>query len=83
VGGRLLAVDEPERIEREYQRRLEAKHAGTPTASFGSNGHAATVRRGIARLIDGYENGWLEADEFEAESGGPGSTSGSLKLRPR
>jgi len=58
-------LNEPERIEREYQRRLEAKHAGTPTASSGLTVMLQRVRRGIARLIDGYENGWLEADEFE------------------
>jgi len=58
-------LNEPERIEREYQRRLEARRTGTRTEESGSTVMVQRARRGIARLIDAYENGWLEREEFK------------------
>lgn len=59
-------LSEPERIEREYERRLR---------DDGSQAHASRdqqlaimiqrVQRGIARLIDAYEDGLIERREFE------------------
>ena len=55
---------EPQRIEREYQRRLE-----DPKASTGGHAELPTmiqrVERGIARLIDAYQDGLLERPDFE------------------
>ena len=56
---------EPQRIEREYQRRLE-----DPKASTGGHAELPTmiqrVERGIARLIDAYQDGLLERPDFES-----------------
>lgn len=58
-------LNEPERIEREYERRL--KDDGKQYSS--SEQQVATmiqrVQRGMARLIDAYEDGLLERTEFE------------------
>jgi site-specific DNA recombinase len=59
-------LNEPERIEREYERRLnkEEENASSP-----SDRQLAAViqrvQRGIARLIDAYEDGLIERTEFE------------------
>jgi len=59
-------LKEPERIEREYERRL--KDDGKQ-AHAGSDQQLAAmiqrVQRGIARLIDAYEDGLIERTEFE------------------
>lgn len=59
-------LSEPERIEREYQRRLDGRQAEADTMI--GRDLAATiqrVQRGITRLIDAYEEGLLERTEFE------------------
>ena len=61
-----LLLSEPERIEQEYQRRLDARKKGNQSPT--SSGFAAVirrVRRAIARLIDAYQDGLLERAEFE------------------
>ena len=61
-----VLLNEPERIEREYERRLnkEGENASSP-----SDQQLAAViqrvQRGIARLIDAYEDGLIERTEFE------------------
>lgn len=62
--GQLLA--EPSRLADEYQRRLEAVQA-RPGEADGSlvDQQIAKLRQGIARLIDGYAEGYL--DQAEAE----------------
>ena len=58
-------LSDPDRVRREYESRSRdvRKKAGRPaeqlTRSIGS------VRRGITRLIDAYQEGFLERDEFE------------------
>jgi site-specific DNA recombinase len=58
-------LENPGRIEREYQRRL--KHE---PGEKGSDEHLSAriqkVKRGIARLIDAYEDGLLERRDFES-----------------
>jgi site-specific DNA recombinase len=55
---------QPERIEAEYERRLQGKDDPSPTSrSVGSR--VAQLKRGIARLIDAYGEGLLEKGEFE------------------
>jgi len=59
-------LNEPERIEQEYQRRLNKE--GENASSPGDRQLAAVIQRlqrGIARLIDAYEDGLLERTEFE------------------
>jgi len=62
--GQLLA--EPSRLADEYQRRLDAVQA-RPGEADGSliDQQIAKLRQGIARLIDGYAEGYL--DQAEAE----------------
>jgi site-specific DNA recombinase len=57
---------EPERIEREYQRRLDATSPSRESQT-GQNRAAVIkgVQRAIARLIDAYEDGLLDRPEFE------------------
>src|SRR5579875_1300807 len=56
---------DPERVRQEYERRLhrQRKKAGRPTEQLARL--LTRVRRGIARLIDAYQEGYLERDEFE------------------
>lgn len=59
-------LSEPERIEREYRRRLDNKSKSRRSQTSSS---VATViqrvQRAIARLIDAYEDGLLNRTEFE------------------
>jgi site-specific DNA recombinase len=59
-------LNEPERIEQEYQRRLANKRQ-SGRLDRGENLAASIkqIKRGVARLIDGYETGLLERAEFE------------------
>jgi site-specific DNA recombinase len=56
---------DPARVERELQRRLQGDHDGVQQMNQKLSAQAAKVRRGIARLIDAYEQGLLDKDEFE------------------
>ncbi len=59
-------LNDPEKVTREYQRRLQGKRS-----SRGGRGSISLtkliqkVKRGIARLIDAYEEGLLDKKEFE------------------
>jgi site-specific DNA recombinase len=57
-------LEDPARIEREYQRRLKRKRGGEECDS-----HLQTriqkVKCGIARLIDAYQDGLLDRSDFE------------------
>jgi site-specific DNA recombinase len=57
---------EPERIGKEYRRRLTTRKKGVGWESI-EQLHALIkkTKRGIARLIDAYEGGLLEKSEFE------------------
>src|SRR5579864_1164981 len=56
---------EPERVRQEYERRLRGrrKKSGRPTNQLEKL--ITKVRQGIARLIDAYQDGYLEKAEFE------------------
>jgi site-specific DNA recombinase len=59
-------LKEPERIRQEYQRRLEPDEStGTARGVSDLSRVIQHVQRGIARLIDAYEAGLLEREEFE------------------
>jgi site-specific DNA recombinase len=59
-------LGDPAKVAREYERRLKGKSGGRGTR----RGESLTklvqkVKRGIARLIDAYEEGLLDKGEFE------------------
>ena len=57
-------VKEPGRLRREFERRLERPSPDTLDLAHGKDSIVRLKRR-IARLIDAYENGWLDKAEFE------------------
>jgi site-specific DNA recombinase len=57
-------LEEPQRLEQEYQRRLEARNQeGDDLAAL--EVRIVKVRRGVARLIDSYAEGFIDKQEFE------------------
>lgn len=52
------------RVEREYQRRLQAPRKDSDDLQV-TNHQLAKIRQGIARLIDTYTDGFIDKDEFE------------------
>jgi site-specific DNA recombinase len=59
-------LSEPERVEREYQRRLtNKKKSGRSQTADSLAASTKRVKRGIARLIDAYEDGLVDRGEFE------------------
>ena len=54
---------EPQRIEQEYQRRLDGKPSNNEFEQLRQT--IAKVKNGIARLIDAYSEGLLDKAEFE------------------
>jgi len=57
-------LENPRRVEREYQRRLKRDDRGTLLDAHLPS-RIQKVKRGIARLVDAYEEGLLEKSEFE------------------
>ncbi len=59
-------LEDPKRLADEYQRRLDALQAAPGEADAALvEKQAAKVRQGIARLIDGYAEGYLDKAEVE------------------
>lgn len=56
-------LQDPQRIEKEYRRRLEQPKRGVETEQLKSV--TSKVKRAISRLIDAYGDGLLEKHEFE------------------
>ncbi|TMQ33071.1 MAG: recombinase family protein [Planctomycetota bacterium] len=56
---------DPERVRHEFEQRLHGRRrqAGRPTEQL--TGLIARVRRGMTRLIDAYQDGYVEREEFE------------------
>jgi site-specific DNA recombinase len=55
---------DPGRVQQEYERRLQGKgREGRPAEQLQTQ--IAKAKRGVARLIDAYEDGLLERGEFE------------------
>jgi site-specific DNA recombinase len=57
-------LQDPSRLRRELERRLERPPTTECDASHGAESIAKLKRR-MSRLIDAYENGWLDKQEFE------------------
>jgi site-specific DNA recombinase len=57
---------EPQRVRAEYERRLRGQHtsSGRPAEQLAKM--IGNVRRGLARLIDAYQEGHLEKADFDA-----------------
>jgi len=61
-----LLLNDPHRIEQEYTRRWQATQATTPpTSDLANTVHLKKLQQGLARLIDGYADGYITKDEFE------------------
>jgi site-specific DNA recombinase len=57
---------DPQRVHQEYQRRLHGQRKKTGRPEEQVQRLLAQVRRGITRLIDAYQDGYLERTEFES-----------------
>ena len=57
-------LEHPERLEREYRRRL-LQEEQTPDELSSLEARMGRLRQGIARLIDSYAEGLIDKDEFE------------------
>ena len=63
-------LSDPKRIEQEYQRRLTTRSKGVGwDGSEHLQSRIKKTRRGIARLIDAYEDGLVDKSEFEPRLG--------------
>lgn len=58
-------LSNPQRIRDEYKRRLEGQSADQSPETAQLDAMISKLKRTIARLIDAYEDGLLEKDEFE------------------
>ena len=59
-------LSDPQRLEREYRRRLTGRKKGVGWDSIEHlRARIKKTQRGIARLIDAYEEGLVEKSEFE------------------
>jgi len=59
-------LENPQRLEQEYSRRLQPSQRGKPQQELASlEARLGKLRQGLARLIDGYAEGLIEKDEFE------------------
>jgi len=56
-------LEEPERLEQEYRQRLQPP--SKPNEQEGLDAQMGKLRRGLARLIDSYAEGFLDKQEFE------------------
>jgi site-specific DNA recombinase len=56
---------EPQRVRQEYERRLQSQRKKRGRPSEQVEKMLVKVRRGIARLIDAYQDGYLDRKEFE------------------
>lgn len=57
-------LNDTDRVEREYQRRLQAPRKDNDALDL-TNRQLAKIRQGIARLIDTYTEGFIDKNEFE------------------
>ena len=57
-------LNDPERLRRECQRRLD-QSPGEDVAMPHLEKSLAQLKRRVGRLIDAYENGWLDKSDFE------------------
>ncbi len=56
---------DPQRVHQEYQHRLQGQRKKTGRPEEHVQRLLAQIRRGITRLIDAYQDGYLERAEFE------------------
>ncbi len=56
-------LEEPARLEQKYRQRLQSKPL--PKEHEGILAQMSKLRRGIARLIDSYADGFIDKQEFE------------------
>jgi site-specific DNA recombinase len=56
---------DPQRVEQEYERRLSSLPNETSTTIDQLNTQLRKLKRASARLLDAYEDGWIDKAEFE------------------
>jgi site-specific DNA recombinase len=61
-------LQDPGRLRRELERRLQRTPRGE-TGAAGREESMAKLKRRMARLLDAYENEWLDKREFESRMG--------------
>jgi site-specific DNA recombinase len=61
-------LTDPQRLSREYQRRLHDSQATVSLAAEVGGKKVERVRQGLERLIDAFQDGLLTKQEFEARS---------------
>ena len=61
-------LEDPQRLEQEYERRLQAPGREDEDLTA-IEARIVKVRRGVARLIDSYAEGFIEKQEFEPRIG--------------
>jgi site-specific DNA recombinase len=57
---------DPQRVEREYEHRLsdQPESPNSPSAAQLET-QIKRLKRATARILDAYEDGWMDKDEFE------------------
>ncbi len=67
----MAALDDPQRVTAEHERRAAAARDGGPHADLAAlDRQIARLRRGVDRLIDGYAEEVISADEFRPRLAG-------------
>jgi site-specific DNA recombinase len=56
---------DPQRVEQEYERRLHSLPGEASATADQLNTHLRKLKRANARLLDAYEDGWIDKPEFE------------------
>jgi site-specific DNA recombinase len=57
-------LQDPGRVQRELERRLQQSSTGKPDGAH-LQASIGQLKRRVGRLIDAYENGWLDKSDFE------------------
>ena len=58
-------LEDPDRLRREVQRRLEQPESAREDATH-CRESITQIKRRMSRLLDAYENGWMEKGEFDS-----------------
>ena len=74
---------DPKRIEQEYQRRLTSTADGLGSTVDQLQKQIQKVKRGMARIVDAYEDGWLEKVDFKQRIGRAKQRLGQLDAQAR
>ena len=74
---------DPTRISEEYVRRLTSKPDDLSGSVTQLNKQIHKVKRGMARMVDAYEDGWLDKADFEQRMGRAKDRLGQLQAQAK